>query len=59
MIAELVVTKGPDAPRKFALADGQTLLIGRGEQSHTRLADQHASRVHCVLEVDGGTFSST
>lgn len=56
MSAELVVIKGPDAPRKFALAEGQTLLIGRGEQSHTRLTDQQASRVHCVLEVDVGKF---
>ncbi|HVA47850.1 MAG TPA: FHA domain-containing serine/threonine-protein kinase [Pirellulales bacterium] len=56
MIAELVVVKGPDAPRKFALADGQTLVIGRGEKSNTRLADQHASRVHCLIEIDGGKF---
>ncbi|HVX10471.1 MAG TPA: FHA domain-containing serine/threonine-protein kinase [Pirellulales bacterium] len=54
MIAELVVVKGPDAPRRFALAEGQTLIIGRGEKSTTRLTDQHASRVHCLVEVDSG-----
>lgn len=56
MIAELVVIKGPDAQRKFALADGQSVVIGRGEKSNTRLADQQASRIHCVLEVDEGKF---
>lgn len=56
MIAELVVIKGPDTPRKIALADGQSVVIGRGEKSNTRLADQQASRIHCVVDVDGGKF---
>lgn len=56
MIAELVIVKGPDAPRKFTLADGQSFVIGRGEKSNTRLADQQASRIHCVVEVDRGKF---
>lgn len=56
MIAKLVVTAGPDAGRAFPLEDGQTLVIGRGQQSHTHLADPHVSRSHCLLEVDGGTF---
>jgi serine/threonine protein kinase len=56
MIAELVVTAGPDAPRRFPLTNGQTLIIGRGDKSHTHLTDQHASRTHCVVEVDEGKF---
>lgn len=56
MIAELVVTAGADAPRRFPLTDGQSLVIGRGDKSHTHLTDQHVSRVHCIIEVDRGKF---
>lgn len=56
MIAKLFVIKGPDGQRHFALTEGQTFIIGRGEKSSTRLTDQQASRVHCLLEVDGGKF---
>jgi hypothetical protein len=50
MIAELIVINGPDAQRKFSLADGQCLIIGRGRKSNTLLGDQRVSRIHCVLE---------
>lgn len=56
MIAQLVVTAGPDVGRAFPLEDGQTLVVGRGQQSHTHLADPHISRSHCLVEVDQGAF---
>lgn len=59
MIAQLVVVAGPDLGRAFPLEDGQTLVIGRGQQSHTHLADPHVSRCHCLVEADRGSFRVT
>lgn len=56
MPAQLVVIAGPDTGRTFALEDGQTLVVGRGQQSNTHLGDPHVSRAHCLVEVDGGRF---
>lgn len=56
MIAQLVVISGPDEKKAFPLQDGQLLSIGRGEQSDTQLHDPHASRKHCLLQVDQGRF---
>lgn len=56
MLGTLLVTSGPDAGRRFPLVEGQTLLIGRGEQSSTQLRDPHVSRSHCILEVARGGF---
>ena len=56
MLAELWISTGPDAGRRFTLEDGQTLQIGRGQDSHTQLTDPHTSRKHCQVEVDGGNF---
>lgn len=50
---QVVVISGPDQGRKFPLVDGQTLHIGRGQESETQLTDPHASRTHCQIEVDG------
>jgi serine/threonine protein kinase len=52
----LVVIAGPDRGRTFTLLEGQTLTIGRGQATETKLNDPQVSRVHCRLEVDGGTF---
>lgn len=54
MNMQLVVISGPDQGRTFPLADGQTLIIGRGQTNDTHLGDPHVSRVHCQVEVDGG-----
>ena len=59
MDMQLVVIAGPDQGRSFALADGQTLVIGRGQASNTQLGDPHVSRVHCQMEVEGGKASLT
>ena len=55
MNMQLVVISGPDQGRSFALTDGQTLVIGRGQDSNTQIGDPRISRVHCQVEVDGGS----
>jgi serine/threonine protein kinase len=59
MVGLLKVVDGLDAGRCFDLAEGQTLVIGRGRDTATRLTDLRVSRVHCVLEVSGGRFHLT
>jgi len=56
MLAQLVVIAGPDTGGAFPLEDGQTLIIGRGQDTHTQLKDPRCSRKHCLLQVDGGKF---
>jgi serine/threonine protein kinase len=51
MHGKLVVIAGPDKGRSFELKEGQTLVIGRGEKSDTKLKDPAISRVHCELQV--------
>jgi len=53
MSRKLVIVSGPEMGRTFPLADGQTLVIGRGQASDTKINDPHMSRVHCRLQVDG------
>lgn len=48
MLGYLVATAGPDVGQKFAVGEGQTRSLGRGEQSHTELRDPRVSRWHCV-----------
>ena len=54
MDRQLIIVDGPEKDRTFPLEDGQTLIIGRGPASHTRISDPHMSRVHCRVQVDGG-----
>jgi serine/threonine protein kinase len=56
MLAQLVVVSGPDTGRSFPLVDGQTLNVGRGQESQTQLTDPRVSRKQCLIEVDGGNF---
>jgi serine/threonine protein kinase len=55
MNMQVVVIGGPDQGQVFLLAEGQTLRIGRGQASNTQLGDPRVSRMHCHLELDGGT----
>jgi serine/threonine protein kinase len=55
MSRRLVVVAGPEKGRIFELADGQTLVVGRGQASDTKINDPHMSRVHCRVQVDGGS----
>ncbi|MDA1051293.1 MAG: FHA domain-containing protein [Planctomycetota bacterium] len=48
MQRQLIVIAGPEAGRTFTLVDGQTLVVGRGEKSDTRINDPRISRIHCI-----------
>jgi serine/threonine protein kinase len=56
MIGQFVVQTGPDQGRMFPLAEGQTLVIGRGQTTETRLRDPRVSRSHCQVTQDGGVI---
>ena len=56
MKLRLSVIAGPDAGRSFSLDPGQTLVVGRGEQSAARLGDPSVSRVHFEIGSDGETI---
>lgn len=47
------VIAGPSAGRFFELAKGQTLLVGRGDQSQAQIADPSVSRIHFQIGCDG------
>ena len=55
MQMQLTVVSGPDQGRTFPLADGTGLLIGRGQDTVTKLQDPRVSRHHCTLEVSKGS----
>lgn len=67
MKVRLNVVAGPAKGRFFDIDDNQTLVIGRGEQSDTRINDPSVSRVHCevtvceeqITVVDKGSSSGT
>ncbi|HEV3260658.1 MAG TPA: FHA domain-containing serine/threonine-protein kinase [Gemmataceae bacterium] len=52
MAMQLQVIAGPDRGRTFVLTVGDTLRVGRGQATQTRLNDPHMSRVHCELQVE-------
>jgi pSer/pThr/pTyr-binding forkhead associated (FHA) protein len=45
---------GPDSGRTLKIADGQTLVVGRGQASDLQVNDPRISRAHCTLLVDSG-----
>ena len=54
MQRQLIIIAGPDTGRTFPLEDGQTLILGRGQTSDTKINDPRMSRMHCRVQVDGG-----
>ena len=50
MNLNLKVVAGPDAGTEFGLAVGNTRIVGRGEQSDTRVNDRAVSRIHFKIE---------
>ncbi len=68
MQPQLTIIEGPEVGRVFALTNGQTLSIGRGQASDTQINDPRMSRVHCHIQMEtervllidrsssGGTF---
>ena len=54
MLARLIVVSGPDLGQAFPVAEGQTLVVGRGDTAQVRLSDPCVSRTHCRLEAAQG-----
>ena len=67
MIGQFVVVEGPDKGKSYPVEAGKPILIGRGQNSDTKLTDPSVSRVHCQAEVvddqlvlsDNGSVSGT
>ena len=53
MLGQLVVLAGPDQGRVFSLQEGEPFLIGRGQDTATRLKDPQISPIHCQNKVEG------
>ena len=54
MTFRLNVIAGPDRGRVFDINKGQTLVVGRGEQSDTKINDPSVSRIHFEISLDEG-----
>jgi serine/threonine protein kinase len=54
MQSSLQVVSGPDQGRSFPLEEGVVLLVGRGQETPTRLKDPQVSRVHCQVTMEDG-----
>jgi anti-anti-sigma factor len=54
-----MVVAGPDRGRSFPLEEGQTLVIGRGMNTETKLTDPRVSRVHCQVRLAGDRLHLT
>jgi serine/threonine protein kinase len=52
----LTVISGPDQGQTYALVEGQSLVLGRGESASIQLSDATVSRSHCRVEFGGGKF---
>ncbi len=50
----IAVIGGPDQGKSFPVEPGQTLVIGRGQQTETRLLDPSVSRQHCEISFQNG-----
>lgn len=50
----LKIIEGPEKGRSFQLDEGQTIVVGRGSASDTKINDPRVSRVHCRIELEGG-----
>src|SRR5262245_37132644 len=57
MLGQLEVIHGPDKGRVFPLIEGQTLPIGRGPNTETRLSDRYVSRLHCQIKVENSRIT--
>ena len=55
MNQHLQVIEGSDQGQRIELADGRTLMVGRGQACDVRLNDPRVSRTHCRLQVDRGS----
>src|SRR5262245_49126764 len=53
MFGLVEVIAGPDKGRKWSLADGQTLVLGRARSVEGQLRDAAVGRLHCRLAMEG------
>lgn len=49
----LFVVSGPERGRSFPLEHGQTLVVGRGQASDTKINDPYLCRIQCRVVCDG------
>ena len=56
MKTELVALKGKLYTKSFQLADGQKVVLGRGEDADLQVLDHGLSRLHCAFEKQGDRF---
>jgi serine/threonine protein kinase len=56
MPAKLTVIAGPDRGRGFEVPDDDTLVVGRGEATTTKLRDPTVSRTHCQIVAESGRY---
>lgn len=45
----IAVISGPDSGKVFPISSGQSLTVGRGQQTETQLQDPSVSRQHCEI----------
>lgn len=57
MLGELVVVAGADKGKSFLVTEEQRLVVGRGANFDTALADRAVSRVHCEVVGADGRFA--
>lgn len=59
MVRQLRVVAGRDSGRGFLLTEGQPLLLGRDQGTHTRLKDPQVAMLHCQVLLQGGVATLT
>jgi serine/threonine protein kinase len=50
----IAVISGPDSGKVFPVSSGQSLTVGRGQQTETQLQDPSVSRQHCEISFHHG-----
>lgn len=59
MKLKINIVGGPRNGDSFEISSGETLVVGRGQQSDTRIDDPTISRVHCEVAHQGKTITIT
>ncbi len=54
--ASIVAVRGRVETKSFSLEEGESLIIGRGDEADIQLLDHGLSRKHCILGRSGGSF---
>lgn len=57
MDGQLEIIDGPDVGRAIPFTEGDTIVIGRGPNTASKLSDRYTSRIHCQLEVQGDVLT--